>query len=272
MSRLHDRTQPKRWSTGEGTMSYAMAGRPGGRRVVWHHGLLGDVGIAPAWNEMATAAGIEVLTVARPGYGASTPITMASIAEWSRLVVPLLDHLGWVDVDAVGISAGSAYAYALAVSAPERVRRVGVCSGLPHVADRAILSHYSPEARARYEEFRTAPVTEVARQMTAFFEDLRSQLPEGHRWHPFIDASLSHDAAGPTREARLQIRPWGFELEDIRQPVHLWHAREDAMVPFAAAQATADKLDRGVLHVQAEPEHVSSDRTGEELFAYLSAP
>lgn len=255
---------------GGGELSFAHAGREGGqRRVVWHHGLLGGVGISPVWDEMAAEANVEILTVARPGYGSSTPLGMAAISDWPALMSPLLDHLGWSKFDVVGVSAGAAYAYALAVVWPNRVRQVGICSGVSHVADPAVLALYTEAARNEYARFRSGALEEIAGRMQSFFEDFRRPLPEGHHWHSAIDASLAHGAAGPAREAQLQVRPWGFDLRDIRQPVRLWHAREDEMVPFAAAQATADKLVDATLHVQSEPQHMPSEATGRELFAYL---
>ena len=34
-------------------------------------------------------------------------------------------------------------------------------------------------------------------------------------------------------EAGLIMRPWGFMLEEIRTPTHLWHGEEDRNAPVA---------------------------------------
>lgn len=35
----------------------------------------------------------------------------------------------------------------------------------------------------------------------------------------------------PAADVVLYSRPWGFRLEDIRIPVHLWHGEKDWIVP-----------------------------------------
>jgi hypothetical protein len=44
---------------------------------------------------------------------------------------------------------------------------------------------------------------------------------------------------GPALELRLYARPWGFRLEDIQVPVHLWHGEQDANNPIAMARHLA---------------------------------
>ena len=49
------------------------------------------------------------------------------------------------------------------------------------------------------------------------------------------------------RESQLQIRPWGFDISAIQQPVTLWHAENDAMVPHSAAQEMTQVLANSTL-------------------------
>jgi pimeloyl-ACP methyl ester carboxylesterase len=43
-------------------------------------------------------------------------------------------------------------------------------------------------------------------------------------------------------DARLLTFPWGFPLEEISVPVHLWHGSEDDQVPIAMARYIAGKI------------------------------
>jgi pimeloyl-ACP methyl ester carboxylesterase len=43
--------------------------------------------------------------------------------------------------------------------------------------------------------------------------------------------AFRHGARGPAADGLLYGRPWGFQLQDIRLPVHLWHGEADIVVP-----------------------------------------
>jgi len=41
---------------------------------------------------------------------------------------------------------------------------------------------------------------------------------------------------------RLLRAPWGFGVQDIQMPVHLWHGEEDTAMPMAMPMAMAGWL------------------------------
>lgn len=257
--------------TGEnGTLEFCVEG-VGDGRLLLHHGLMGSAGLAPEWASLAAAAGVQVLTVARPGYGRSTPAVMDAIAQWAGLVSPLLAELGWQEIDVAGISAGAPYAYALAARLGERVRRVAICGGLPDVVDPAVMACYPESEQEAFARYARSTDDDVAAEIGGYLRDFAKQLPAGHRWLTAIEATLAHEGAGVAREVRLQQLDWGFDMTAITQPVHAWHAREDDEVPFAAAELTIAKMSRGRLRIQAEPSHFPSAQTGEEVFEYLAS-
>ncbi len=261
------------FTTARGTLEYSLNGADEPTtRLLMHHGLIGSADLAREWAEVAASSGVQVLTIARPGYGRSTPTAMDTISDWVDIVLPLLDELDWQVFDVSGISAGAPYTYALAAGLGDRVRRVGICSGLPYVRDPAVMATYpaaDQEAFARYTASTDDEVSaEIGRELLAFAE----KLPAGHRWLATIEASLAHGGAGIAREVRLQQRDWGFDLAAITQPVRLWHAREDTEVPFAGAELTAARIPTATLWIQIDPQHFPSEQTGRELFRYLTEP
>ena len=54
--------------------------------------------------------------------------------------------------------------------------------------------------------------------------------------------SFRSGARGVTQEMVVLVRPWGFELGEVRGHVDLWHGEEDANVPVAVARAVANAL------------------------------
>jgi len=43
-------------------------------------------------------------------------------------------------------------------------------------------------------------------------------------------------------DTRLLTRPWGFRLEDIHVPVHLWHGTDDDATPISMGRYVAGKI------------------------------
>lgn len=252
-------------------LEVARGGVPGGRPVVLHHGLVGGAMIRDDWHEWAVQVGVELIVPARPGYGRSDPADMGTVSTWGSLMLAVLQRLGHDDdVATLGVSAGAPYALALAAALPDRVTRVAVLSGVAHVPDPAVLAHYDEAARRAYATYDVAPLGDIATGMAAALGPLVDEVGgDDPAWAAALDATLAHGGLGPAREARLQIRPWGFDLDDVRRPVRWWHARDDDQVPFAAAEATVAALPHGTLRVIEAGGHIPSPEVESEARAWL---
>ena len=44
---------------------------------------------------------------------------------------------------------------------------------------------------------------------------------------------------GAAWDVRLALRPWGFRLEEVAFPVHVWQGQEDVMAPAAMGRYLA---------------------------------
>ena len=74
----------------------------------------------------------------------------------------------------------------------------------------------------------------IIKQLKAALEKLQED-GEKHVTNA-IEEILSQNCYGMAMESRLQISPWEFPLSAIEQPVTLYHAEEDEMIPFPAAK------------------------------------
>jgi pimeloyl-ACP methyl ester carboxylesterase len=52
-------------------------------------------------------------------------------------------------------------------------------------------------------------------------------------------------------------RPWGFELEPMRVPVHIWQGGHDRMVPYAHGEWLAAHVGSACSHLHPEHGHLS---------------
>ena len=62
---------------------------------------------------------------------------------------------------------------------------------------------------------------------------------------------------GRVDEYRVWAQPWGFDLADVKLPVHLWQGDADQMVPMAHAEDMAVRLPSATLHRLPGEGHVS---------------
>ncbi|MGU3498460.1 alpha/beta fold hydrolase [Mycobacterium sp. C31M] len=244
-------------------------GAHGGFPVLLHHGLVGCARASAEAAEAAAVGGIELLAVARPGYGRSAPVAMTSVSDWNDLVAPVLDGIGRYGVWAV--SAGAPYAYALAAADPERVSAVAVTSGLGHVADEQVRNLYGPESQALFTFFRTGDPGEVCRYWYEALQTTLADAPPDGDWAGALRDSVLHNGAGPGREAILQQHPWGFDFVNITAPVRLWHSGADSMVPVATARAICELIPGAVLSIQDSAEHVPTPAVVTEALGFLAA-
>ena len=60
--------------------------------------------------------------------------------------------------------------------------------------------------------------------------------------------AFRHGARGATRECILLVSPWGFRLEKIRMPVHVWQGEADIQVSAESARWLVGRLPHGVPH------------------------
>jgi pimeloyl-ACP methyl ester carboxylesterase len=77
-------------------------------------------------------------------------------------------------------------------------------------------------------------------------------------------------ARGAALENSIYVRPWGFHLEDIRVPVHVWQGGADRNVPPAHGRAQAEAIPGATLHFYADEGHMLVIDRIDEVLAVLT--
>jgi pimeloyl-ACP methyl ester carboxylesterase len=242
-------------------MGFAEFGQAGGRPLLFCHGFpssrLGGVLV----DAEARALGVRVIAPDRPGHGLSDFKRRRRVAQWAADAASLADALGLDRFAVLGLSAGGPYAAACAALLPARVTAAGVASGwapprAPKTKPAARLPFVSALARnvrllRRYTLARAAK--RVTHDGVKFLDRATRDAPAADR-ALFMDTALRplliddmreafrQGARGPSRDARVVSRRWGFDLEDIRVPFWLWHGHEDRNVPPAKARFVAERI------------------------------
>jgi pimeloyl-ACP methyl ester carboxylesterase len=192
------------------------------------------------------------------------------LQDWAGDVAELADHLGVERFAVLGISGGGPHAAACARFLPDRVTAAAIVSGIAPIDERGSEAGMMPMNRVLTRVARRAPIATrvpfglIVRVGRRFpdraMETARRQLPAADAAvlaRPTVAAAFRRDIAHPsattgraaTQDFALFTRDWGFRLEDIAVPVHVWQGDADVNVPPAHASLQADRIPGAVLHL-----------------------
>jgi pimeloyl-ACP methyl ester carboxylesterase len=251
------------------TLAYAEWGDLDGRPVFFFHGMPASRLFIPDPGA-AEDEHVRVIAADRPGMGGSDPQPGHVVADWPADVTALADALGLDRFSVVGWSAGTPYAFACAALIPERLT---AAAGTTSAAAMRYLIGDDPglrdsllddDDRQIYEALPQGreAAERLAAELAAGFVEWLTEHPEqlaDHEGDPgdeaflddpaerqaFIDSTREAVRQGPEAFAPqyvAQIAPWGFRLEDIAIPVHVWAGANDRITPPERMRLVADKI------------------------------
>jgi pimeloyl-ACP methyl ester carboxylesterase len=255
-----------------------LAGPDDGDVLLFHDGTPGAGIVSARFHALTAARRLRFVSFSRPGYGASTRRPGRTVADVAEDAVAVLDHLGAERCYTMGFSGGGPHALACAARLPERVDAAAIVGSVAPYGVEG-LDFLAGMAQENVEEFGAAlagsgdlevfltgvlpslnavtggdvadalgglvPPVDRAALTNAYTEalaaDLRRALSNGiWGWH---DDDLAF------------VRPWGFELGEIRVPVSLWQGRQDRMVPYAHGEWLGRHLPEAGARVQLLANH-----------------
>jgi pimeloyl-ACP methyl ester carboxylesterase len=206
--------------------------------------------------EKVRGAGLRLITYDRPGYGGSTRQHGRSVVDCVADIAAIADALGLGRFAVTGSSGGAPHALAAAARLPERVIRAE-CNVGPAPYEAKGLDYFNGMDPENVKEVQWALageetlVRELEREARKALDRLdvdpgallsEFDLPEADR------AVLAQEAVKQRmrisfREAMAQgiagwvdddlefVRPWGFDLAEIRVPVQVRYGATDVLVP-----------------------------------------
>jgi pimeloyl-ACP methyl ester carboxylesterase len=248
--------------------------------LVYFHGSpssgLPDRGILQAAHDH----GLRYVAWSRPGYGDSTRQAGRSIADVAADTAAILDWSGADRAYALGWSGGGPHAMAVAALLPERITAVATIGGVapypaegidwfegmgPENIEEFGASLEGPEALIAFKE-REWPIWSqvTADEIADAFGGLIDDVDRGS-----LTGEFAADVAAETREGLRNgywgwfdddmafSRSWGFELEPIIVPVHIWQGGHDRMVPYVHGEWLASHVGSACPHLFPEHGHLT---------------
>jgi pimeloyl-ACP methyl ester carboxylesterase len=262
-------------------------GQPGAAPVIFQHGFMA------CRLTGRPAAGTRVITIDRPGIGASTARPGRRLLDWPDDVAVAADRLGLDRFAILGHSAGGPYAAACALKLADRVSRLGIACGFaPFDRSDATTGMNQRMARA-VPALRRAPW--LARVVTrplprqyhrdagrAFSRQFGRDLPDCDRvalTDPDVLAPLLAAAVEATRQGAAPLatemqllfaRPWGFTPSEISTPTHLWYGEQDTLTPPASGRYLQQQIPGAGLTIFPGEGHLSAFTHWDDIVGTLT--
>jgi pimeloyl-ACP methyl ester carboxylesterase len=244
-------------------VGYAEYGDLQGKPVMHLHGLPSSrfEGSNPDLIEIATRLHARLIIPDRPGIGLSDwrPYTIASYPD---LVAEFADKLGLDRFPVLGYSSGGKFAVACAWKIPQRLTAALVLAGSCPFDLPGAQAALSKQDRQIYSTADKMPwlfrlmLWKIARDarknpesVLSLFTDI-SEPDKKALAHPNVKRTLGQMVVGSfqqgTRGAahdwKIEARPWGFSLEEIKMPVDIWHGEDDKIASIGQARLLAKAI------------------------------
>jgi len=271
-------------------LGYAEYGDPNGIPVFFIHGSPGSRLFHPP-EDVTIRQGVRLICTDRPGYGDSTFQPNRRLLDWGTDIAQLADHLGFNKFAIVGHSGGGPHALACAYALPERVTAAGIVAGAgpadtPNATEGMIFLHqlgitvgqYLPWSiwyliiKYLFHGIAADPTTAIDRDQDTWPPTDREILttPEIRELCIRSDTeAYRHDLLAYAWDARLLTRPWCFELEEIKVPVHLWHGTLDNSTTLVMARYMEEKIPNCKLTICENEAHMLLIPRWEEILTAL---
>ena len=273
-------------------LGYAEYGVPDGEPIFFFHGTPGSRLSGLHTGILASPRGARVIAPDRPGFGLSDFRRGRTIMDWARDVEALADALDIERFAVFGYSGGGAFAAACAVALAGRLTGTAMVSSIGPPELTGSIDGFTRLHRLQWflarrlpplvRLYTARPAARARRDAERLVDERACSSPPADRTvieRPVIRTMMAEDWKEAYRqggratayEFTLLTRPWGFRLDEIEAPVHLWHGEQDAIMPIQLARRTAAAIPRCQATFVPDAGHlVLIDHAGAILDALLS--
>jgi pimeloyl-ACP methyl ester carboxylesterase len=264
---------------GGGHLAYDEYGDPQGVPVIFCHGWPSSRSMAQLTDDAARRLGVRIISPDRPGISGSSFVSERTLLDWPEVLRVFVTHLSIEKFRLLAISGGAPYAYVAALEMPEQVEAVAVASGVPPITELGDhaglfrLHRWMLALHARNPQLLRA-LFRVARPFASLHMSLRCRpflrlilqrmdaeaLRDRRAFESCFESSRaawSASVEGVIADAEIYARPWGFPLEEIRVPIHLWHGTKDRTFSFRLAEDLAKRFQNCRLRIIDNAGHYS---------------
>ncbi|QKG29963.1 MULTISPECIES: alpha/beta hydrolase [unclassified Campylobacter] len=218
-------------------MSYVDLGSKFKRAIVIHHGIATSPIDEDEWNRFCNDREIRMILPNRSGHDGSSYFYESSYIELAKRFDELLSSIGVKKFSVIGISAGAPHAYANAIVSAKKAHRVYIYSGLGALYDDEVLKGYGEYYDEINELYRFARENSQEDIGKIYLQKYGQSYGDD-----YLKQLIKERYIAMGYDIKLQAMPWGFRIEDVKQPITIRHSIADNEVPYEAALKTANLI------------------------------
>ncbi len=254
------------------TLAYAEFGDPSGEAIFYAHGGPGSRLDGKLFHQEALRHGYRFIATDRPGMGESTYLPDRKLLDYPRDIAQLADALGIDRFGVMGWSGGGAHTTVCAYAIPERLLFNITFAGYTNFAELPGAEHLLESKVDQWSVGLSKSHPRLFRLLFDLMNASEKLMPET-TYKAFMKTVSPTDQAigadpefkaafmasqleafrqgsrGVTTDAAVHYVDWGFRLEEIRFPLHVFHGSEDRLVPPAFGQHLCQHVPHGHLHL-----------------------
>lgn len=250
-------------------LTYDTYGDPDGMPVIFSHGIFDSRLIRNPDEQLTASLGLRMIAADQPGVGGSTPKKGRRMVDWGEDMEQLADALGLDRFAVAGHSGGGPHALSIAAHLPDRVTR-GVLASPAGPFDQdgfakmllwkdlrllVKLRHFPRITRWALK----SEVKKVKKDIGRALEEIAEALPsdadtylsdpaQRAMFEENLAAGIAQDEEGAYEVVRAAW-DWGFEIEDVKQPVDVFYGDADEVLAPEMPARVAERLPNGTGHV-----------------------
>jgi pimeloyl-ACP methyl ester carboxylesterase len=239
-------------------LAYDDVGDPDGSVVVYLPGCPDSRLTRHPDDSIAAGAGVRLIAVDRPGYGASDPPRDWTRRSMARDIAALVDHLGVASCAVLGWSSGGQVA--LACTSDPRVEVVGLVAA-------TVPAPFDGDVAAVVDEMLPfVALTDVTHELVrehitegksaTYLADLDSVAGLLDQLAGGMELAIANGTSGVEFDLRNLMTPWDFALDEIETKVVLWYGTHDDVVAPALGEHLAQDLSTSSLRVVDDASHL----------------
>ncbi|MDQ6989424.1 MAG: alpha/beta fold hydrolase, partial [Mariprofundaceae bacterium] len=249
-------------------LAYREYGDKQGYPVLYFHSTTGGELECAHGDALCQQYGIRLLAISRPGYGESDQSLKRTAISWTQDVQQFLEHLNIKQCAIIAYSSGGPYGLACCHQMPDRISHLSLVSSPGLRPNKATTEHFSriPFYRVLMQMVLISPQLMLqmvrlshrlyAMDVEKFWRTIdpylcpkdKEQIQEhGQQLKAaFVQGSLQ-GSKKVAQELELFVMDWGFEAQDIRTPMTIWHGEEDPFTPCEIAEQMSQVLETSKL-------------------------